>query len=265
MNIKKAWAAACLGLLVAAPPARAVDVRLRFSAAVEKLRYDNADMGIPGWAEQLKLRTETFANLQFVSQSIGTLKLGYGFEGEILFDGESLKGVPVDERARRGMTLAWQEPARFEGLRVESFIAAGAKDKSRARAREVIEKVGLDPNRYLRRAIDKTLSGGERKRIELASILAMEPRIVLMDEPDSGIDVEALQKIFEALVDLKANGATVILITHSLAVLQQAEHAFLMCSGHLVDKGSVKKICTYFENRCIPCDHENEPSPQEKA
>jgi opacity protein-like surface antigen len=84
MNIKKAWAAACLGLLVAAPPARAVDVRLRFSAAVEKLRYDNADMGIPGWAEQLKLRTETFSNLQFVSQSIGALKLGYGFEGEII-------------------------------------------------------------------------------------------------------------------------------------------------------------------------------------
>jgi len=85
MNIKRTWAAACLGLLVTAPLARAVDVRLRFSAAVENLRYDNADMGITGWAEQLKLRTETFANLQFVSQSIGTLKLGYGFEGEILF------------------------------------------------------------------------------------------------------------------------------------------------------------------------------------
>jgi len=85
MSIKKTWAAACLALLVTTPQAGAVDLRLRFSAAVEKLRYDNADMGITGWAEELKLRAETFSNLQFVSQSVGTLKLGYGFEGELLF------------------------------------------------------------------------------------------------------------------------------------------------------------------------------------
>ena len=82
----------------------------------------------------------------------------------------------------------------------------------------------------------------------------MRPRIVLLDEPDSGIDVEALEKIFEAIHMLKSYGATVILITHSIAVLKQAEHAFLMCRGEIFDKGSVDKISGYFENKCIPCE-----------
>jgi Fe-S cluster assembly ATP-binding protein len=185
--------------------------------------------------------------------------------GEILFDGESLVGVPVDERARRGMTLAWQEPARFEGLRVDRFIAAGARDKSSKGIARVLERVGLDPQKYASRAVDRTLSGGERKRVELASILAMEPRLVLMDEPDSGIDVAALNHIFDALSEFKERGATVIMITHSQEVLKHAEHAFLMCNGSILDKGAVGRIDGYFADNCIPCDHENLPSADEMA
>jgi Fe-S cluster assembly ATP-binding protein len=113
--------------------------------------------------------------------------------------------------------------------------------------------------------VDRTLSGGERKRIELASILTMEPRVVLMDEPDSGIDVEALERIFDALRLLKLRGATVVLITHSLAVLKQSEHAFLICHGRLLDKGPVEKIERYFQNKCLPCPHPNAPAPGEPA
>ncbi len=176
------------------------------------------------------------------------------YEGELLFEGESLRGLGVDARARKGITLAWQEPARFEGLRVRDFLMHPARDRSEARAKEVLDRVGLAPERYLGRAVDRTLSGGERKRIELASILAMEPRLILMDEPDSGIDVGALEKIFETLAELEAGGVTVILITHSLPVLEQAEHAFLLCRGKLMDKGSVAKIGAYFEDRCLDCE-----------
>ena len=184
--------------------------------------------------------------------------------GEILLDGERINDLTVDERARRGITLAWQEPARFEGLRMDRFIAAGAKVKSRENVEDMLTRVGLDPQRYIGRKVDKTLSGGERKRVELASILAMEPRLVLMDEPDSGIDVEALQRIFDALADFKAMGTTVIMITHSMAVLEHAEHAFLLCNGRILDKGSVGKISGYFANNCIPCHHENMPAPEEE-
>jgi len=186
-------------------------------------------------------------------------------EGDVLLDGQSLKGMTVDERARRGLSLAWQEPARFEGLSVRTFIAAGAEDKTVDRVQGVLAAVGLEPDRYLYRNVDNTLSGGERKRIELASILAMNPRVVLMDEPDSGIDIEALDRIFDTLRRLKTAGTTVILITHSLAVLEQAEHAFLICCGRLLDKGSVERIGRYFRDKCIPCDHVNHPDLGESA
>lgn len=184
------------------------------------------------------------------------------FQGELIYEGQSIADWSIDRRARAGITLAWQEPARFEGLSVRRFIEAGAKDRSEARIREVLVQVGLDPDRYLHRAVDRTLSGGERKRIELAGILAMEPKLVLMDEPDSGIDVEALECIFGALRFFKQRGTTVIMITHSLAVLRRAEHAFLICCGKVVNKGSVEKIARYFEQKCNICD-DRKPSEVE--
>jgi Fe-S cluster assembly ATP-binding protein len=179
------------------------------------------------------------------------------FGGDIRLDGTSLRGVPLDERARRGITLGWQEPARYEGLSVRDFILAGARVKLPGTVRENLDRVGLDPAQYGRRAVDKTLSGGERKRVELASILAMEPRIVLMDEPDSGIDIDALYRIFDAIRLLRDLGSTVILITHSLTVLRQAEHAYLLCNGRIVDEGTADQVAGYFEKSCIPCDVRN--------
>ncbi len=179
--------------------------------------------------------------------------------GDIIFENESIAHLNVDDRAKKGITLAWQEPARFEGLRLKDFIKVSCKDKNEKIIKEVLYQVGLHPDEYMKRAVDKTLSGGERKKIELASILAMKPKVALLDEPDSGIDVESLEKIFNAVRMLKNGGTTVILITHSLAVLNQAEHAFLMCCGKLLDKGPVEKIRSYFEKKCIPCDHKNRP------
>lgn len=181
------------------------------------------------------------------------------YGGDIVFEDGSLRGLSIDQRARMGITLAWQEPARYEGLTVESFINAGAGDKSRDAGRRALDLVGLEPEEYLDRAVDRTLSGGERKRIELASILTMEPKLVMMDEPDSGIDVEALERIFDAIRILKEKGTTVLLITHSATVLEKADHAFLICCGKLVEKGPVDKIMKYFGEKCIPCDHKNQP------
>jgi Fe-S cluster assembly ATP-binding protein len=200
--------------------------------------------------------------------------------GEILFAGERINDLRVDERARRGITLAWQEPARFEGLTVERFIgavrrpqpaspeqtaaSAGATSDQASEAAGTeddgmiagaLHSAGLDPDRYLQRAVDQTLSGGERKKVEMASILAMRPRLVLLDEPDSGIDVASLEHIFGSLRQLRQSGATVVLITHSLAVLARAEHAFLMCCGRIVDKGDVDRIGDIFAKGCIPCEH----------
>jgi Fe-S cluster assembly ATP-binding protein len=181
------------------------------------------------------------------------------FEGDILFKGESIRGMSIDERARKGITLAWQEPARFEGLTVKDFISASSRNADEKIVSLVLNEVGLIPGDYMFRAVDKTLSGGERKKLELASILAMKPEVALLDEPDSGIDIESLERIFEAVDVLKEGGTTVILITHSIAVLKRAEHAFLMCNGKIIDKGTIDKIGRYFEDKCMPCDHKNVP------
>lgn len=181
------------------------------------------------------------------------------FEGDILFEGESMKSLTVDERARKGMTLGWQEPARYEGLTVREFIRAAARGKNGDIVDDVLLKMGLEPQEYADRAVDKTLSGGERKKVEMASILAMHPKFVMLDEPDSGIDVASLENIFHALKFLKDGGSTIVLITHSLTVLHQADHAFLFCGGHILAKGSIDKIEPYFENHCLPCEHINKP------
>lgn len=186
-------------------------------------------------------------------------------EGDMLFEGKSVLNMGIDERARLGITLGWQEPARFEGITVRQFIKASARDKSEENIRKTVSMLGLEPDNYLDRSVDKTLSGGERKKVEVASILAMDAKFVMLDEPDSGIDVSSLEHIFQVLRSLKERGATVILITHSLAVLKQAEHGFLMCDGRIVEKGSIKKLSRFFEGKCIPCDHKNIPNEQELA
>ncbi len=184
--------------------------------------------------------------------------------GTIFHRGESIVDLGIDKRARRGITLAWQEPARFQGIGVDAFIRSASEAKGvKVDPGEMLSLVGLEPERYLKRYVDKTLSGGERKRIELASIVAMKPDVVLMDEPDSGVDIEAVNYIFDVLERLKSWGTTVILITHSAEVLKRADHAFLLCNGRVVDKGTVDKMSGYFAGHCVPCSHKNNPDEGE--
>jgi Fe-S cluster assembly ATP-binding protein len=181
-------------------------------------------------------------------------------EGEVLLDGESLAGLSVSERARRGLSLAWQEPARFEGLTVRSFLAAGAADNREAELRGALSKVALKPDDYLDRLVDSSLSGGERKRIELASILVMRPKLIVADEPDSGIDVEALRHMLELFDSLRHANTTVLLVTHSTEVMKHADTATLVCCGRTVEEGPAERIRRYFVDNCVPCPYH---SPEE--
>jgi Fe-S cluster assembly ATP-binding protein len=124
-------------------------------------------------------------------------------EGKIIFEGEEINNLPTWERAKLGISLAWQEPARFEGITVEDYLLLGMKEKNRIEVEESLHRVLLDPKEYLTRKVNKTLSGGERKRIELAAIFTMKPRLAILDEPDSGIDILALNRIMEFIRALK--------------------------------------------------------------
>jgi Fe-S cluster assembly ATP-binding protein len=167
--------------------------------------------------------------------------------GEIRYQDQPITTLPLYQRARLGITLAWQEPARFEGLRVADYLSL-RKGVSSDPA-ECLRRVGLQPELYLERAVDKTLSGGERKRIELASVLALQPKLALLDEPASGIDMVSLQEIVDVIQALKESGAAVLLITHRQEVARVADRASHLCGGKIVATGSPDVIAEQFRTR----------------
>lgn len=182
--------------------------------------------------------------------------------GKIYFMGQDVTRLPVSQRAKMGLTLAWQEPARFEGLTVKDYLSIGIKEKNDDLIREALEFVLLKPEEYLNREVDKTLSGGERKRIELASVFAMRPKLAVLDEPDSGIDILALDHIINLIKELRKKGTTVLLITHREEVSSIADKTSLLCTGTIVKEGDTEEVGTYFKERCIPCPTRIYPSEE---
>lgn len=180
---------------------------------------------------------------------------GYGPErGRMRFDGKDLAGLTISQRARLGLTLAWQEPARIEGLTVEHYLAAGMKERREDRMTAALQAVGLHPARYIRRTLNSSLSGGERKRIELAAVYAMQPRLAILDEPDSGIDVLSLDDITLLIRRMAAEGAAVLVITHRDELTEMCDAASLMCEGTITLTGRPEEVREYYRNRCRPCD-----------
>lgn len=173
-------------------------------------------------------------------------------QGRILFNGEDISDLSVTERARRGLTLAWQAPARFEGLPVADYLALGMEEPTRERIEEALTAVALAPRAYLGRAVNGGLSGGERKRIELAAVYAMRPRLAILDEPDSGIDVLCMEDIVSLVQRMANEGASVLLITHRDEMTSVADRASLMCAGSVVSSGTPSEVRDYFARRCRP-------------
>ena len=174
--------------------------------------------------------------------------------GKMTFKGSDLAPLPMFERARLGMTLAWQEPARFEGLTVSQYVRLG---KSEIDPAPYLTRVGLSPDTYGKRFIDKSLSGGERKRIELASVLAMKPLFAILDEPTAGIDMLSVQDMMNVILSFKEGGCSVLLITHQETIALMADRASQLCGGRIIASGNPKDIADqYKKGSCIRCDGE---------
>ncbi len=170
--------------------------------------------------------------------------------GRVWFDGHDITGSPMTERARLGLTLAWQEPARFEGLPVGAYVAIGAGGADRARVDEALQAVSLAPTAYLNRAVDRSLSGGERKRLELASVVTMRPKLAILDEPDSGIDMLTLVEIANLIRRMASQGTAVLLISHGDEIVSVADTVSLMCRGGIVYAGTPAEAVDYYGRRC---------------
>ncbi|MCD6289980.1 MAG: ABC transporter ATP-binding protein [Anaerolineae bacterium] len=170
--------------------------------------------------------------------------------GHILFDGHDITRLSITERAKLGLTLAWQEPARFEGISVGKYLILGMPEPDRRRAAEALEAVDLSPARYLNRSINHSLSGGERKRIELAAVYAMQPKLAILDEPDSGVDTLSLSDIAALIRRMADQGTSILLITHRDEMVTVADSASLMCQGSIVFGGAPANVRRYYDHRC---------------
>lgn len=180
--------------------------------------------------------------------------------GQILWQGQNINEFSVTDRAKLGITLGWQEPVRFEGIRVKDYLEIGSRGNGQdLTPAQSLESVGLNPTKYLHRDVDATLSGGERKRIELAAVLMVQPRLAILDEPDSGIDALSIDYIKQVIRALVAKGSSVLLITHHEEVAGMADRASSLCAGKILKTGSPEEVTRFFRNHCQECPHINQP------
>jgi len=171
--------------------------------------------------------------------------------GEILFEGKPLADMKIHERALLGITMAWQEPVRFEGLTVNDYLSIRNKD---ADTNGLLSLVGLNPEHYSLRMVDRTLSGGERKRIELASILALGTKLAILDEPDSGIDMLSTNDIINVITAFKRRGSAVLLITHREEIAIIADRSSQLCNGRIICSGVPAKVADHYKSKqCLTC------------
>ncbi|MFR6315696.1 MAG: ABC transporter ATP-binding protein, partial [[Clostridium] innocuum] len=154
-------------------------------------------------------------------------------EGEILFDGEDITAMSIDERAKRKIGYAFQQPPRFKGMSVRKLLSlAHGKDLDEEICCSYLTDVGLCSKDYLNRDVDASLSGGEVKRIEIASILARDLKLSIFDEPEAGIDLWSFAKLVETFQKLQRESRqSIILISHQERIMQLADEIIIIENG----------------------------------
>ena len=165
--------------------------------------------------------------------------------GQILWNGQDITDLGITERARLGISYGFQQPPRFKGLTVRNLltIASGNEKLSKDQCCQYLTKVGLCANDYLDREVDASLSGGEVKRIEIATILARSSQLMIFDEPEAGIDLWSFARLTETFEQIHASGtATMIIISHQERIISLADEIIVVGDGELRHRGTPEEI-----------------------
>lgn len=165
--------------------------------------------------------------------------------GHIFFNGTDVTDLSITERAKLGISYGFQQPARFKGMKVKKLldIAAGRRLPMLA-CNEYLTKVGLCSANYLTREVDKNLSGGEMKRIEIATILARDPQFAIYDEPEAGIDLWSFDRLTETFRDIHEarDGRSIVIISHQERIIQLADNIIWIKNGRIEAQGPRDEI-----------------------
>ena len=175
--------------------------------------------------------------------------------GKIILDGEDITELSVTERARKGISFAFQQPVRFKGLTVIDMIRlAAGKEITIAEACNYLSEVGLCAKDYIHREINASLSGGEVKRIEIAMVLARGTKFSIFDEPEAGIDLWSFQnhiQVFEKMYQ-RIKGS-VLVISHQERILNIADRIIVIADGNVANEGSREEIMPKLMKSDIAC------------
>ena len=164
--------------------------------------------------------------------------------GQILLDGEDITGLSITDRARRGISYSFQQPPRFKGMKVSDLLTiAAGKPLSHDEACSYLTQVGLCARDYLSRDVDTSLSGGEVKRIEIATLLAKNSRIMIFDEPEAGIDLWSFARLTETFRELhEKGGRTILIISHQERIIRLADEIVLIANGEIAGRGTADEL-----------------------
>ncbi len=161
-------------------------------------------------------------------------------KGSIVFDGQDITGMSITDRARAGISYAFQQPVRFKGIEVIDLLrlASGDKALSIGEACEYLSEVGLCARDYIKREVDASLSGGELKRIEIASVLARKSKLAIFDEPEAGIDLWSFNNLIEVFRHIKqSTHGSIIIISHQERILEIADTIIVIENGRIIKQG----------------------------
>lgn len=167
--------------------------------------------------------------------------------GQIIWNGTDITALSVTERAKLGISYGFQQPPRFKGIRVKDLltIASGQKFLPRGEACKYLTQVGLCAADYLDREVDTSLSGGEVKRIEIATILARQPQLMILDEPEAGIDLWSFARLTETFEEIHARqDCTMVIISHQERIISLADEILVIDKGEIARRGTRDEVFT---------------------
>lgn len=165
-------------------------------------------------------------------------------EGRILLDGEDITALSVTDRARRGISYAFQQPVRFKGLTVKDLVSlAAGKRLTVSEGCSYLSEVGLCARDYIDREVNASLSGGELKRIEIATVLAREKRLTVFDEPEAGIDLWSFQSLITVFEKMhERTKGNILIISHQERILNIADRIIVIANGKVQKNGSREEV-----------------------
>lgn len=176
-------------------------------------------------------------------------------EGQILLDGVDITNMNITDRAKAGISFAFQQPVRFKGVTVKDLInLAAGKELTTVAACQYLSEVGLCARDYIDREVNGSLSGGELKRIEIATVLARKTKISVFDEPEAGIDLWSFKNLIDVFEKMhKEIQGSIVIISHQERILNIADEIVVIANGEITAKGTKETILPELLNDTISC------------